>query len=192
MALTRIERKRRLPDIATQETLISRLCDLGYRRHTDQLAIDDYYRRPGAAQETAEFLRMRRRDWFAEIVYTPGNTAASDATVGPKHETKVILADIEQWYAARTLLMQLGMRHVVRVENLRREYRQYLRIETGVVTVAIDTVNGVGRFLHVEVLSTDTDGADELLSRVEHQIASENLPIVTLRYRDMVMQGVLT
>lgn len=194
MALTRIERKRQLPDATAHETLISRLRDLGYRPFTDRLEIDDYYGRPGATRGTAGCLRMRRRDrCAAEFVYEPGKPDANDSDTGAssQQETKVVLADIDQWHSARRLLRLLGIPHQARVENHRREFRQHRQGECGVVTVAIDAVIGVGQFLDVEVLTTDTDAAKLLLNRVEQQLGSENLPVVTVRYRDLAVRGVL-
>lgn len=187
MSRTEVERKRAL-DTGTRATLLKRLHDNSFQEHARHTETDDYYSRPDVDfMETVECLRVRSRDGFAEITYKPGSSAANTADgVISKVETNTRLADADQAEAANRLLAMLGMVSLARVEKHRVEYA---RAEDGDVTVSIDTVTGAGAFVEVEVLTADPAGATALLDQVECELGITGLHVVTLPYRDLVMQA---
>lgn len=187
MTLTEVERKRAL-NTGAQAALLDRLHELTFRERARHLETDDYYSRPDVDfMETVECLRVRSRDGFAEITYKPGSTAAN-TTEGmiAKVETNAHLADAEQAAAANQLLTMLGMVHLAQVDKHRVEYAH---IEDGDVTIALDTITNIGVFVEVEVLTADPAGAAAVLDRIEHDLGTTELPVVSLPYRDLVMQA---
>lgn len=190
MTRTEVERKRAL-DADTQVTLLERLRELGFRERARHTETDDYYSRPDVDfMETVECLRVRSRDGFAEITYKPGSNATNTADgVISKVETNARLAGADQAEAANHLLAMLGMVPLARVEKHRVEYAH---AEDGDVTVSVDTVTGAGMFIEVEVLTADPAGAAAVLDRIERDLGTAGLPVVTLPYRDIVMQASTT
>ncbi len=186
MTLTEVERKRAL-DSETQTALLKRLDKLAFHERARHTETDDYYSRPDTDfMETVECLRIRSRDGFAEITYKPGSTAANTADgMISKVETNARLADADQAAAANQLLTMLGMVHLAQVDKHRVEYAH---AEDGDVTIAIDTVTDAGVFVEVEVLTADPAGAATVLDRVERDLGTTELPIISLPYRDLVMQ----
>ena len=187
MTLTEVERKRAL-DPETQAALLERLHELGFRERARHVETDDYYSRPDVDfMETVECLRVRSCDGFSEITYKPGSTAANTAEgVISKVETNARLADANQAARANQLLTMLGMIHLAQVNKHRVEYAS---AEHGDVTIAIDTITNVGVFIEVEVLTADPNGAAATLDRIERDLGTAELPVISLPYRDLVVQA---
>lgn len=180
-----VERKRRLPDGG--ERLAVLLGELGWEAAAPVLEVDAYYSRPDVDfMVTVECLRVRRRGDFAEVTYKPPSTDATRSVDGviSKQETNVVLAGAGQAPLADQLLEAIGMRLLVRVEKHRTSYRH---ADLPDVTVAIDTVAGVGTFVETEVMSADSIAAAETVERVEKELDLAELPTVELPYRDLAM-----
>ncbi|GAA4875837.1 class IV adenylate cyclase [Saccharopolyspora cebuensis] len=182
-----VERKRELPDHIDPAALVHRLVGIGFIEVGRLVEIDTYYSRPDVDfMVTVECLRVRERNGFAEITYKPASTGAahSAADIITKPETNVLL-DADQAPQANQLLAAIGMVQLVRVEKDRTTLRHP---EHDTVTVAVDTIAGVGSFVETEVLAPTADGADELLENTEQRCGFDDLPVVRLPYRDLVME----
>lgn len=180
-----VERKRQLPDGGQQ--LARLLADLGWQAAAPVTEIDTYYSRPDVDfMVTVECLRVRQRGDFAEVTYKPpsDSTTHSADNVISKPETNVILAGGGQAALAEQLLENLGMRLLVRVEKHRIAYRHE---DHPGVTVAIDSIAGVGTFVETEVLAADAVGAAALVEQIEKELDVLACPTVDLPYRDLAM-----
>lgn len=183
--LTEVERKRSLTS-SDRDRLVEVLGKRGYRHRATHTETDTYYSRPDVDfMETVECLRVRERDGFAEITYKPGSTSGNTADgIISKVETNTHLAGPGEAESANQLLVTLGMKRLATVRKHRAEYASH-----AAVTVAIDTVDDVGSFVEVEVMSTDPTVANTLLATIEEELAITDLPVETRPYRDLVMQA---
>lgn len=183
--LTEVERKRSLTS-SDRDDLVELLGKRGYRHRTSHTETDTYYSRPDVDfMETVECLRVRERDGFAEITYKPGSTSGNTVDgVISKVETNARLAGPGEAESANQLLVMLGMKRLATVQKHRVEYASH-----PAVTVAIDTVNCVGSFVEVEVMTADPAAANTLLATVEEELEITDLAVVDLPYRDLVMQA---
>lgn len=183
--LTEVERKRSLTS-SDRDHLVERLGKRGYRHRATHTETDTYYsRRDVDFMETVECLRVRERDGFAEITYKPGSTSGNTVDgVISKVETNARLAGAGEAESANQLLVMLGMKRLATVQKHRVEYASHTE-----GTVAIDTVNGVGSFVEVEVMSADPEAANTLLATIEEELAITDLAVVDLPYRDLVMRA---
>lgn len=185
MSVIEVERKRELADATA---LKARLVEYGYREAGTGVEVDTYYSRPDIDfVATVECLRVRRCNGFAEITYKPASTTDthSAADIVAKPETNVVLAGPDQATAADRLLDVLGMMRLCRVEKTRTTYRHPERSE---ITVVIDLIAGVGTFAETEVMTDDPDAAATLLDQVERQLGLTDCLVVSLPYRDLVLQ----
>lgn len=182
-----VERKRALPDHLDPPALISRLVEIGFTEAGRLVEVDTYYSRPDVDfMVTVECLRVRERSGFAEITYKPASTGAAHSATDiiTKPETNVLVG-ADQASQANQLLAAIGMVQLARVEKDRTTLRHP---EHDTVTVAVDTIAGVGSFVETEVLVPTADGADELLEDTEQRCGFDALPVVRLPYRDLVME----
>lgn len=179
-----VERKRELP--GSGKGVTARLAELGYREDGQFVEIDTYYSPQHTDYlVTIECLRVRQREGFAEITYKPASDEATHSATGviSKPETDVLLRDGDQADAANQLMTSIGMVKLVRVEKHRTIYRSP---ECDHLTVAVDTVAGVGTFVETEVkTSGDHDGVAQV-ENVERQLGITTCEVVTLPYRDLV------
>ncbi|MFC7328811.1 class IV adenylate cyclase [Marinactinospora rubrisoli] len=187
MCTTEVERKRQLSGIETG-AVAARLAALGFHGKGSFTERDTYYSRPDTDYlETAECLRVRQRDGFAEITYKPASTSATHRHEGiiAKPETNVILAGVDQAEAADQLLVAIGMIPLARVEKSRALYRHPDFEDT---TISLDVITGLGVFVETEVTAADAIEAAARLERLEQQLGLTACPIVSLPYRDLVLQ----
>jgi adenylate cyclase class 2 len=184
-----VERKRRLD--ASTGGLAERLTALGFLATDTTTETDTYYSRPDVDfMVTVECLRVRERGNFAEITYKPPSTSSthSDSGVISKRETNVIVAD-GNGSEAQALLASLGMVELVRVVKKRTAYR---RPDEDNVIVAVDTVAGAGVFIETEILADDQMEAAARLDQVERELGLDSFDVVSVPYRDLVMQATAT
>ncbi|MGW5789188.1 class IV adenylate cyclase [Saccharopolyspora sp. NPDC003752] len=183
-----IERKRVLINGA-EEALRMRLAGLRYYCPAQTTAETDvYYSRPDVNfMTTVECLRVRQRDGFGEITFKPASTIETHSAddIIAKRETNVTLA-ARQTGNANDLLRLIGMRELVRVTKVRTLYRHPERND---IVVAIDQITGLGTFVEVEVTSIDHQAANTLLAKIERQLGVDELRIVTLPYRDLMLEA---
>lgn len=137
-----IEIKTRSEDNGRVERL---LLERGATPLGEQDQIDEYFNHPCRDfAETDEALRLRK-DTRGRITYK-----------GPKLDrfTKTreeIEMDIDDLDKMALMLIRLGFRPVVKVSKKRKEY-----VLNG-VTVSLDSVEGLGDFVELEVLGEDAD-----------------------------------
>lgn len=185
MSAIEVERKRELADATA---LKARLVEAGYREAGISVEVDTYYSRPDQDfLTTVECLRVRQRDGFAEITYKPASTVDTHSATGTiaKPETNVILSGPDQTTAANTLLDVLGMVRLCRVEKTRTTFRHQ---DNKDITVVVDFITGVGAFVETEVMAEATGDAAALLDQVERHLDLADCPVVSLPYRDLVLQ----
>lgn len=183
-ALVEVERKREVSDPAA---LHGRIADLGYVPAGSAVEMDTYYSRPDVDfMATVECLRVRQLDGFAEVTYKPATTTGTPRNgVTAKVETNVLLRGDDQADAANRLLSAVGMVELAVVEKHRTMWHP---VGSDNVTVALDQVAGVGVFVEVEVMTRAASLAASLLEAVEDELGITDLPVVSLPYRDLVMQ----
>lgn len=190
MTLVEIERKRAL-ETRSAELLLARLGELGFTATRPAREVDTYYSRPDVDfMETVECLRVRQGPVRCEITYKPASdqsTHSADGTI-VKQETNVALADPGQdGHAAHQLLSALGMVLLAKVDKYRRSYRHPGDTE---LTVVVDTVAGLGRFVETEVLSSRSHTqALAQLTETERLLGLQDCPVVSRPYRDLVMEN---
>jgi adenylate cyclase class 2 len=128
-----------------------------------------------------------RSSRLAEITYKPASTADTHRQGGviAKRETNVLLRDADQAGNANALLESLGMIPLARVEKSRTMYRKPGGDD---VVLALDEVTHAGVFLETEIVSDDPDEAATLLEEVEDRLGLTRYPVVSLPYRDLVLQ----
>jgi adenylate cyclase, class 2 len=188
VSVIEVERKRELFGAGAWGAVEARLGELGYRARGCFVEVDTYYSRPEVDYlTTVECLRVRRRDGFAEITYKPASDPHTHSAEGviAKRETNVALRGADQGEAADQLLVAIGMIFLVRVEKSRTCYRHPDRDG---VTVSLDMIAGVGMFVETEVIAAHEDGSAALLEQLEHQLGLTGHPVVSLPYRDLVLQ----
>ncbi|GGI70646.1 hypothetical protein GCM10011581_04550 [Saccharopolyspora subtropica] len=182
-----VERKRQIS--STDEPVIrSRLTEANYHATSTMVEVDTYYSRPDVDfLQTVECLRVRQSDGFAEITYKPASTATthSAADIIAKQETNLILRDAADAETAHQFLTNLGMVFLARVEKVRTTYRNPTSPD---ITVTVDAVTDVGMFIETEINATDPDTATVLLEATEQQLKVTGLPVISLPYRDLVLQ----
>lgn len=181
-----VETKRSLGE-QDVKLLKDNLLDAGYKSVKSEQEVDIYYTRPDINfMETVECLRIRSRNSFAEMTYKPPTKNKKDrGAITAKRETNVELANIEQVVSARFLLENIGMIELAVVDKKRQTY---IDKEHPCLTIALDTINGLGSFVEVEVISEDEHKAAELVARTEKKLNIHELPIVLKPYRDLVME----
>ena len=182
--LLEIEHKRRLT--SNIEDFIKKLEKFGFELQINLHEIDTYYSRPDVDfMQTVECLRIRQRDGFAELTYTPATTAATHAknNVIIKPETNLPIQPGDT-AIAKQLLANLGIVRLVEVNKYRRSFQSS---DFPQATVAIDEIKNAGTFVEVEVLSDDETSALAMISEIEAELDLNSAEVVTRPYRDICM-----
>ena len=184
-----IERKRKF--VGNLEVLIARLGSQGFFLTDETTEIDIYYSRPDIDFiQTVECLRVRQRDDFAEITYKPPTNQHTRTENGIiiKTETNLPISP-ENITVAKQLLANLGMVKLVEVNKFRQIFK--CDDEPG-LTIAIDEISNVGVFVETEIISEDKESALRRIEDVETRIGVQEFEIITLPYRDICMERILT
>lgn len=184
-----IERKRKF--VGNLEVLIARLGSQGFFLTDETTEIDIYYSRPDIDFiQTVECLRVRQRDDFAEITYKPPTNQHTRTENGIiiKTETNLPISP-ENITVAKQLLANLGMVKLVEVNKFRQIFK--CDDEPG-LTIAIDEISNVGVFVETEIISEDKELALRRIEDVETRIGVQEFEIITLPYRDICMERILT
>jgi adenylate cyclase class 2 len=183
--LYEVEVKRKLE--TDKDSLIASMIEIGYTQGEIVVESDDYYSRTDVDyMETVECLRIRNTPKKREITYKPPTTDFSATTI-IKEEKNLPLVKEEDVEIAKELLLAIGMVHLVKVEKHRQSFTKSYKNHD--VTVTIDSLPGVGDYIEVEILSSDPEDAEIAVSEVETELSLKSMPLVTLPYRDIVMQS---
>lgn len=183
--LYEVEVKRKLD--TDRESLVAALRENGYSQGEIVVETDDYYSRTDVDyMKTVECLRVRNTGKKREITYKPPTTDFTATTI-IKEEKNLPLSSDEDVEIAKDLLLAIGMVHLVKVEKYRQSFTKSRKNHD--VTITLDSLPGVGDYIEVEVLSTDPSDAEIAVSEVETELSLKSMPLVTLPYRDIVMQS---
>lgn len=183
--LYEVEVKRKLE--TDKETLIAALLEHGYTQGEMVIETDDYYSRTDVDyMKTVECLRVRNTAKKREITYKPPTTDFTATTI-IKEEKNLSLSNEKDVEIAKDLLLAIGMVHLVTVEKHRQSFTKSYKNHD--VTITIDSLPGVGDYIEVEILSSDPTKAEIAVSEVEAELSLKSMPLVTLPYRDIVMQS---
>ncbi len=159
--MTEVELKAKLTD--TQAAAMpERLSALGFT-HSAALGETDLYFNGGKEHDfrrTDEALRLRRyRDLTAgaeeNLMTYKGPKTDQRSNTRVEYETKV--GDLD---TARKLLEALGFQAQFTVDKTRHEYTD------GCVTACLDTVDGLGSFLELEILLDDGGGREHAVDQL--------------------------
>lgn len=149
-----MEAKARAQDF---EDIESKLAGMGALLETQMVERDEYFRHPARDfAKTDEALRLRVTTgndgggWSrAELTYKGPKV---DDTTKTRPEESVEF-QVDQVDGMRLILERLGFTSVAHVEKKRKEF-----VVEG-LTVCMDEVEGLGRFVEVEIISTDVEVA---------------------------------
>ena len=159
---------------------------LGFVPATSQQESDTYY--SGVDRdfhETDEALRLRRRRLLPDgpsqclITYKGPKMSRASRT---RREYEVAVSDGE---TAARLMESLGHRPVLTVKKVRRELKK------GSVTLCLDEVDGLGRFLELENLVTDggdRDTAERALLDLLDLLGVSRDRLIRASYLEMLLQ----
>lgn len=118
----------------------------------EHVQVDEYFNHPCRDfAETDEALRLRH-DSAGKITYKGPKI---DRFTKTREEIEMEIDDLDKM---SSILLRLGFRSVAKVKKMRKEYA------LDGVTVSLDTVDGLGDFVELEVMGED---ADDGRSKVE-------------------------
>lgn len=181
--LLEIEKKYTLQ--TSVEAFMKLLGELGFYETVVEHEADTYYSRPDVDyMQTVECLRIRRKDNYAELTYKPPTITKSDVTVKP--ETNVRLDSPDTAREAHMLFDAIGMQELVTVD---KERHTYIHADETGLSVCVDIVADAGVFVEIEILSEDEASARTRIEALEGTLVLDPNSIVTLPYRDLVMNA---
>jgi adenylate cyclase class 2 len=177
-----VEAKARAEDLNAVETT---LVAMGAVLDAHKLERDEYFAHPArdfAATDEALRLRVTSAEdgggWSrAELTY---KGAKVDQSTKTRPEENIDI-QVDQVEGVRWVLEQLGFTPVARLVKHRREF-----VVEG-LTVCLDDVEGVGRFVEVEVLSSDVEVARGRVLALFHRLGLK--PDVRASYLEMHLAG---
>lgn len=160
-----VELKYRLAD---PSDLHERLAAMGFVPLDPITQVDRYYQHPSRNfVETDEALRIRQTERETRITYKGPKV---DTKTKTRREIELPLAGIDHPDAKwDTLLRALGFVPTLEVHKSRSE--GYLNWEGGPVTVSLDEVDGLGRYVELERVCSEADRqttGESLLRLAEH------------------------
>ncbi len=146
-----VELKFRVPDRGALER---QLAELGFELQEAVLQVDCYFAHPSRDfAQTDEALRLRRVGEFNYITYKGPKL---DATTKTRRELEIELAAAERSAQdARELLGALGFTPVLEVRKHR--VHNTLRWQGREITVSLDDVAGLGNFVELEILASESE-----------------------------------
>lgn len=180
-----IERKRQLT--SSVDEFRKKLTENGFKtQDVPTLETDVYFSRPDVDyMQTVECLRLRVQPEKAEITYKPSSnkTTISDDGIVSKKEVNVFLKSVEEGENVLDLFDCIGLIRLCTVKKTREKFSKGDKS----LTVSIDTIEGAGTFIEVEVMSEDKEHAFKTIEQVEMLLGIEDMPVQTKPYRDIVM-----
>jgi len=154
----------------SDEELVSRLIGAGFVKKCSERQLDIYLNHPCRDfKDTDEALRIRLTEGEVSLCYK-GPRMPGKAKMRVEIEVKI--GDLEKMYR---ILRALGFYEVARVEKQREVY------ERGGVSIALDEVKGLGRFIEIE------GGSEEAVLRVAEELGLRREDFVDATYLEMVL-----
>jgi len=161
--------------------LESKLQSHGFEFHSESTEADTYFDGPNFIEDKI-CLRVRRRGDFVEMTYK-GPSHAKENGFFSKEELNLKIEDPE---TAFKMLSALGFPELVTVTKSRKTYKRSAD-NTGIM---IDTIEGVGVFLEIEVMSNDPTQARRQILQVQKDLELTNLERTVLPYRDLKLNSI--
>lgn len=122
---------------------------------------DLYFQHPGRDfGETDEALRLRKREGVSELTYK-GPRMRMEHTKAREEVTM----RTEDPLAAQRIVEKLGFREFMSVHKRRRSFK-YDKIR-----IAVDTVEGLGEFVELELITEEPQRAEMLIDHVRDELA---------------------
>lgn len=179
-AIIEIEKKYRAPkDLLRLENLLR---DRGATEGVAEQQVDIYYNVPGRdSYATKECLRIRSKNKHHEITYKAPSTAEDRGGLYAKREIDVV---IEKPEVAQDLLAAIGCEVLAEVNKNRKTF------ELDNITVAVDTIFGLGSFIEIEALVPQSERS-QALTRIDSLatfLGFTDLDLEPRPYRDLVME----
>ena len=171
--------------VDSHESIADSLAKLGFKKNGTSAQKDTYFTRADVDfMETKECLRIREEDSKCELTYKPPTTKDMEAASSIwKKETNIDLTE-DGVLSAEELLRSIGCLKLCVVDKHRVSY-----IKDN-LTVALDTIVGLGLFVERENLATDKQ--DDAIAIIESLAADLGILVtdtVKLPYRDLVMDA---
>lgn len=178
-----IEVERKFSLNITVEDFVKILSNRGGKFISSESQKDVYFNVSGRdSMSTKECLRIRSEDTRTELTYkAPSNSTESSQNHFSKKEINVELKSDKEMYE---LLIAIGCEVLAVVEKSRQTY------VLDKLTIAIDTVAGLGNFVEVEALVA-SEQKEEALTAIN--LAAKNLGLqesatVNEPYRDLIVK----
>lgn len=169
----------------TQKKVSEYIKTNGYKLKAGSNESDTYYSRPDVDfLDTKECLRIRRAATYSELTYKPGSTndMRKQGRIW-KQELNLNLPDKVAEETIHDILMNLDFIELVTVEKQRKTY------SNSGVNLSLDKITGLGNFLEIEIMSSETKIKDSLLmiDQIVDELGLEPENKVTLPYRDLLL-----
>lgn len=159
------------------DAIRSRLEAMGARKGRREQERDVYYNAPHRDfGETDEALRVRYDDTGVTLTYKGPKVRVGGAKAREEHNLVVNSGE-----TLETMLSCLGFRRAATVSKTREFY--YM----GGVTITLDTVEGLGTFIEIEILTEDGRGdAAARIGAIAKEVGVDGPPIYT-SYLEMLL-----
>ena len=151
-----------------------RLRRLGALRGDLEVQKDTYFAHPQREfAKTDEALRLRSTQAGLELTYKGPRQGAAAAKT--RREETVHLRD-----DPTAMLQALGFKPAAEVHKRRDQWTH------GGCTIALDTVDGLGDFVEVEVMGNDVAEANRRIDAALHDLGLEKVPRISASYLEML------
>ncbi len=131
-------------------------------------------------RESDEALRVRRDGEEVRLTY-------KGPKVDPETKTREeVEIEVNDYRKALEILSRLGFRVIRKVVKRRRIYRY------GEVTICLDDVEGLGKFVEIEVKSDDVDSAKRKVFEVAELLGLDPSNSIRESYLEMLMRDTST
>ncbi|WP_292520660.1 class IV adenylate cyclase [Methanoculleus sp.] len=159
------------------EEIRGRLDRRGVRMASRQQERDVYYNAPHRDfGETDEALRVRYDDTGFTVTYKGPKVRVGSAKA--REEFNLVVASGK---TLEEILSRLGFRRAATVSKVREFY------EMGDVTVTLDDVDGLGKFIEIEILTEEeTSDAADRIGMIAKELGVDGPPIYT-SYLEMLL-----
>lgn len=156
-----VEAKIRVPDL---EEIRARLVRIGATTPVSSDQHDVYYNHPDRDfRETDEALRLRYENERCTVTYKGPKCISKSAKAREEFNVAV-----ESGAVMEEIFVRLGFRKSAEVRKHREEFA------LGTASVALDKVEGLGRFVEIEVMVHDLDaGAEDEIARIKGELGIE-------------------
>lgn len=159
------------------EKVVKALVRLGAKRIAEDAIEDVYFEHPGKDfGKTDEALRLRKKGDTAELNYKgprmKGDRVKAREEIGLK---------VDNALTAQRIVERLGFKEFCTVRKMRVSY------ELDKIRIDIDTVEGLGEFVELEILTESPEQSLQLFDTAIKELSLEKLEPKT--YLEMILEG---